>query len=129
MLHVPRFWNSLSVAPLEAIGRRADDLCNNERALPWDGKLVHPVSLLNPSEDQVADVEGALLDVAVVVATKLLIVASLPHYCGDPMLLEAVEVDATSLLRFTFIVMLYARRTEDDVCREDSLRTVDQEEG
>jgi hypothetical protein len=59
MLHVPRVGYSLPVAPLESICRRADDFCDDERSLPRGRKLVHAVSLLDASEDEVADVEGS----------------------------------------------------------------------
>jgi hypothetical protein len=41
---------------------------DNEGSLPWGRELVHVVSLLNASEDEVANVEGGLLNIAVVVA-------------------------------------------------------------
>jgi hypothetical protein len=68
MLHVPRVGYSLPVTPLESIGRRADYFCDDEGSLPWGRELVHAVSLLNASEDEVTNVEGGLLNIAIMVA-------------------------------------------------------------
>jgi hypothetical protein len=69
MLHVPRVGYSLPVTPLKAIGRRANYFHDNEGSLPWGRELVHAVSLLDASEDEVANVEGGLLNIAIMVAT------------------------------------------------------------
>jgi hypothetical protein len=72
----------------------------------------------------VTNVESALLDIAIMVVTELLVMVSLPHDSCHPLFLEAVEVDATSLLIFTFIVELYARCSKGDIGRKDGLQTV-----
>jgi hypothetical protein len=69
MLHVPRVGYSLSVAPLESICRRLDDFDNDEGSLPRGKELVHAVGLLDASEDEVANVEGSLPNVAIMIAT------------------------------------------------------------
>jgi hypothetical protein len=69
MLHVPRVGYSLPVTPLKSIGRRADYFRDDEGSLPWGRELVHAVSLLDASEDEAANVEGDLLNIAIVVAT------------------------------------------------------------
>jgi hypothetical protein len=114
---------------MKAICRRAHDLCDDEQTLSWGGKLMHPISFLDLAKDQVTNVEGALLDIVVMVVMKLLIMEGLPHYCLHSTFFEAVEVDSMCLFCFSFVVMLYVRHIEDDVCREDGLRTVDLEEG
>jgi hypothetical protein len=43
---------------------------------------------LDPAEDQVADVEIAIMHVAVVVAPELLLVPSVLQGCGDAVLLD-----------------------------------------
>jgi hypothetical protein len=67
MLHVPRVRYSLPVTPLKSIGRRADYFCDDEGSLPWGRELVHAVSLLDVSKDEVADVEGGFLNIAIMV--------------------------------------------------------------
>jgi hypothetical protein len=69
MFHVPRVRNSLPVTPLKPIGRRANYFSDNEGSLPWGRELVHADSLLDASEDEVANIEGGLLNIAIVVAT------------------------------------------------------------
>jgi hypothetical protein len=69
MFHVPRVGYTLPVTPLEPIGRRANYFRDDEGSLPWGRELVHAVSLLDASEDEVANVEGGLLNIAIVVAT------------------------------------------------------------
>jgi hypothetical protein len=68
MLHVPRVGCSLPVTPLKPIGRRANYFRDNEGSLPWGTELVHAVSLLDAYEDEVTNVEGGLLNIAIVVA-------------------------------------------------------------
>jgi hypothetical protein len=79
MLHVPRVWYSLSVTPLKAISGWADDFSDDERSLPRGRELVHAVSLLDAPEDEVTNIEGSILDVAVVILSKFLIVTGLSH--------------------------------------------------
>jgi hypothetical protein len=69
MLHVPGVGYSLPFTPLKWIGRWANYFRDDEGSLPWGRELVHTVSLLDASEDKVANVEGGLLNIAIVVAT------------------------------------------------------------
>jgi hypothetical protein len=69
MLHVPRVGYSLTVTPLKSICRRADYFRDDEGSLPRGKELVHAVSLLDASKDEVTNVEGSFLDIAIVVAT------------------------------------------------------------
>jgi hypothetical protein len=55
------------------------------------------------------------------VMTKLLVVASLPHESYHFLFLEPVEVYATSLLGFTFVVELYVWSPKGVVGGEDGL--------
>jgi hypothetical protein len=55
------------------------------------------------------------------VTTKLLVMASLPHDNCHSLFLEAIEVDATSLLSFTFIAELYVWSSKGDASGEDGL--------
>jgi hypothetical protein len=63
----------------------------------------------------VANVEGGLLNIAIVVPTKFLVVTSLPHDNGHYLLLKAVKVDTTSLVGFSLLVELYAWSAKSDV--------------
>jgi hypothetical protein len=55
------------------------------------------------------------------VTTKLLVVPSFPHDSCHSLFLEAIEVDATSFLGFTFIVELYVWSCKGDVSGADGL--------
>jgi hypothetical protein len=94
---------------LEAVCGWADDFGDNEGPFPRGRELMHAIGLLDAPEDEVANVEGSFLDVAIVVASKLLIVTSLSHDDSKPLLFEAVEVDTACLLGFFFLIEL-------DVC-------------
>jgi hypothetical protein len=69
---------------------------------------MHAVGLLDAPEDEFTNVEGSFLNVAIMVASKLLVVTSLSHDGSKPLLFEAVEVDVTCLLGFSFLVELDA---------------------
>ena len=81
------------------------------------------------SKHQVSHIEGALSDIAVMVAAKLLLVPSVPEERRHSVLLKAVEVDLASLLCFSFVVVLDPWCSKCDISGEDSLRPVDKEEG
>jgi hypothetical protein len=76
---------------------------------------VHVIILLDAPEDDVANVEGSFLNVAIVIAPKLLVVTGLSHDSSQPLLFEAVEVDATCLLGLSFVVQLDAWSSKGDV--------------
>jgi hypothetical protein len=78
---------------------------------------VHAVGLLGASEDEVANVEGSLLNVAIMIVSKLLVVTSLPHESGESLFFEAVEVDAACLLGLSFLVELDPWSSKGDVSR------------
>jgi hypothetical protein len=105
----------LSVTPLEAISGWADKFGDDEGSFPRAREIVHAVGLLDALEDEVANVEGSFFNVAVVVASKLLIVTSLSHDGSKPLFFKAVEVDVTCLLGLSFLVELYAWSSEGDV--------------
>jgi hypothetical protein len=76
---------------------------------------MHAVGLLDALEDEVANVEGGFLNVVIVVASKLLVVTSLSHDGSKPLLFKAIEVDATCLLGFSFLVELDAWSSKGDI--------------
>jgi hypothetical protein len=106
MLHILRVWYSLSVAPLKAIGRRADDFSDNERSLPRGRELVHTVGLLDATEGEVANVEGGFLNVVLVISSKLLVMTGLSHDGSESLFFEAIEVDTACLLGLSFLIEL-----------------------
>jgi hypothetical protein len=58
---------------------------------------VHAVGILDAPEDEVTNAKGSFLNVVVVIALKLLLITSLSHDSSEPLLFEAVEVDAACL--------------------------------
>jgi hypothetical protein len=81
---------------------------------------VHAVGFLDASEDEVANVEGSFLNIAVMVMTQLLVVTSLSHEGGESLFFEALEVDAVCLLGLSFLVELDLWSYESDVGRKYS---------
>jgi hypothetical protein len=79
---------------LKAISGWADNFGDDERSLPGGRRLVHVIGLLDALEDEVANIKGGSLDVAVVISSKLLIVTGLSHDCSKSLFFEAIEVDA-----------------------------------
>jgi hypothetical protein len=59
----------LPVTPLKLICRRADYFRDDEGSLPRGRELVHVVSLLDASKDEVTNIEGGFLNIAIVLAT------------------------------------------------------------
>jgi hypothetical protein len=54
---------------------------------------VHVVGLLDASKDEVANIEGSFLNVAIMVASKLLVETSLSHDSGESLFFEPIEVE------------------------------------
>jgi hypothetical protein len=115
MLHVPGVGHSLPVAPLEAILGGADDFSDDEGSLPRGRELVHAVGLLNTPKEEVANVEGSFLNVAIVIASEQLVVTGLSHDSSKYLFFEAVEVNAACLLGLSFLVELDVWSSKDDV--------------
>jgi hypothetical protein len=102
---------------LEEVCGWDDDFGDDEGSFLRDRELMHAVGLLDAPEDEVVNVEGSFPDVAIVIASKLLIVSSLSHDGSKPLLFKAVEVDATCLLYFSFLVELDTWRSKGDISR------------
>jgi hypothetical protein len=115
VLHVPRVWYSLSVAPVEEISGWADNFGDDEGSLPRGRELVHAIGLLDAPKDEVTNVEGSFLNVAIVITSKLLVVTGLSHDSSEPLLFVDVKFDATCLLGLSFLVELDAWSSEGDV--------------
>jgi hypothetical protein len=93
---------------LEAISGWADNFSDDEGSLPRGRELVHAISLLDVPEDEVTNVEGSILNVAVMISSKLLVVTKFSHDYSEPLFFEVVEVDAACLLGLSFLVELDA---------------------
>jgi hypothetical protein len=100
---------------LEPISGWADDFSNDEGSFPRGKKIMHAVGLLDAPEDKVTNVEGSFPNVAIVVASKLLVMTSLSHDGSKPLLFKAVEVDATCLLGLSFLVELDVWSSKGDI--------------
>jgi hypothetical protein len=68
-------------------------------------------------KDEVANVEGSFLKVAIMIASELLVVTGLSHDSSEPLFFEAVEVDVVCLLGLSFLVELDAWSSKGDVGR------------
>jgi hypothetical protein len=96
---------------------RADDLGDNEGSLPRGRELVHVVGLLDAPKNEVTNVKGSFLNVAIMIASKLLVVMSLSHNGSESLFFDVVEVDAVCLLGFSFLVELDAWSSEGHIGR------------
>jgi hypothetical protein len=115
MLHVPGIGHSLPVAPLEVIRGGADDFGDDEGSFPRGRELVHAICFLDTPKDEVANAEGSFLNVAIVIASELLVVMGLSHDSSKSLFFKAVEVDAACLLGLSFLVELDAWSSKSDV--------------
>jgi hypothetical protein len=115
MFHIPRVWHSLPIAPLEAILGWVDDFSDDEWSFPGGRKFMDVVDLLDAPEDDVTNVEGSFPNVAIVVASKLLVVTGLSHDGSKPLLFKAIEVGPTCLLGFSLFVELDAWTSKSNV--------------
>jgi hypothetical protein len=115
VLHIPSVWYSLFVALLEVISGWADNFGDDEGSLPMGRELVHAIGLLDASEDEVANIGGSFLNVAVVITSNLLVVTSLSHKNNKSLFFQAVTVDAMCLLNLSFLVELDAWSCKGDV--------------
>jgi hypothetical protein len=69
VLNVPDVRDALAIGPMKAVGRWSDDLHHDEGTLPRGGELVHPLGVLDTTQDQVSHIERPLMHIAIVVAT------------------------------------------------------------
>jgi hypothetical protein len=76
---------------------------------------MHAIGLLDAPEDEVANIEGCLFNIAIMISSKLLVVTSLSHDSSEPLFFKAVEVDPTCLLSFSLFVELDAWSSKSDV--------------
>ena len=83
--------------------------------------------LLDSSQNQVADVEVALVDVAIMIAPELLLISRMLSGGRQAVLLCRVDVGASSHFGLVFVVLLDARSTKSYVRWQDCFRTIHHE--
>ena len=83
---------------------------------------------LDSSQNQVADVEVALMDIAIMIAPELLLISRVLNGGRLAVLLCRVDVGASSHFGFVLVVVLDARSTKSYVRWQDCFRTVHHEE-
>jgi hypothetical protein len=76
---------------------------------------VHAVGFLDAPKDEVANVAGGFLNVAIVIASELLVVMGLSYDSNKSLFFKAVEVDAACLLGLSLLVELDAWSSKGDV--------------
>jgi hypothetical protein len=83
---------------LYAVGRWTGNFSDDKRSLPKGREVVHVVGLLDVPEDEVTNIKGGFVEVAVVTSSKLLIMTSLSHDGSKSLFFEAIKVDTACLL-------------------------------
>ena len=83
---------------------------------------------LDSSQNQVADIEVALVDIAIMIAPELLLISRMLYGGRQVVLLCRVDVGASSRFGFVFIIVLDAQSTKSYVRWQDYFRTVHHEE-
>ena len=83
---------------------------------------------LDSSQNQVADVDVALVDIAIMIAPQLLLISRMLSGGHQAVLLCRVDVGASSHFGFVFVVVLDARSTKSYVRWQDCFRTVHHKE-
>ena len=83
---------------------------------------------LDSSQNLVADIEVALMDVAIMIAPELLLISRMLYGGRQEVLLCRVDVSASSRFGFVLVVVLDARSTKSYVRWQDCFRTVHHEE-
>jgi hypothetical protein len=68
-------------------------------------------------EDEITNIEGAFLDVAIMVASDTLKVPSWLDEGGTASFFESIDINSPAIFRYAFVVLLYYRRIPHDVGR------------
>jgi hypothetical protein len=72
LVDVPRVVDVFAFKCLEVVGARPGHLSHGEGAFPGGAELVKSFRVLDTVEDEISNIEGAFLDVAIVVASDTL---------------------------------------------------------
>jgi hypothetical protein len=68
-------------------------------------------------KDEITNIEGVFLNVAIMVASDTLKVPCLLDEGGATSFFESVDVNSSAIFRYAFVVLLYCRRFPHDVGR------------
>jgi hypothetical protein len=102
---------------LKAISGWADNFGDDEGPLPRGIELIHAIGLLDAPEDEVTNVEGHFLHVAIVIASELLAVTGFSHDSSKSLFFEAIEFDAACLFGLSLFIELDAWSSEGNIGR------------
>jgi hypothetical protein len=72
LVDVPRVVDVFTSKCLEAVGARPSHLCDGEGTFPGGTELVQSFRVLDMVEDEITNVEGVFLEVAIMVASDTL---------------------------------------------------------
>jgi hypothetical protein len=72
LVNVPGVVDVFAFKYLEAVGARPSHLCDGEGTFPGGAELVKSFRVLDTTEDEITNIEGAFLDVAIVVVSDTL---------------------------------------------------------
>jgi hypothetical protein len=72
LVDIPRVADVFAFKSLETVGAWSGHLCNREGTFPWRAELVQSFCVLDAAEDEITNVEGVFLDVAIMVASNTL---------------------------------------------------------
>jgi hypothetical protein len=72
VVDIPQVADVFTFECLEAIGAWSGHLCNCEGTFPWRAELVQSFRVLDVAEDEIANIEGEFLNVAIMVASDTL---------------------------------------------------------
>jgi hypothetical protein len=65
---------------------------------------------LDTVEDEITNIEGAFLDVAIMVASDTLKVPCLLDEGSAASFFESADINSSAIFRYAFVVLLYCRR-------------------
>ena len=82
---------------------------------------MHSVGLLFPMEYHIADSEGWLLDIAVVVLTQTIQVLGHPNTCDQVFFLKSVDIILSCLIIVLFIIIFYPWCSESNIGEKHDL--------
>jgi hypothetical protein len=83
---------------------------------------------MHTAEDEIANIEGAFLDVEIMVVSDTLKVPCCLDEGGTASFFESIDINSPAIFRYAFVVLLYCRRIPHDVGRDNCFGAVDKEE-
>jgi len=128
VLDVPCVLDWHPLLSLQARGAGPGNMNNFERALPHGRELVQPLPGENPPEHEVSYLESSGADVAAVISPQCLLVPRRLQRGFSATFLPQHEVHPPHGVLLRLIECQDPRGATSDLVREDSLRSVDEEE-